>query len=130
MEQKQRLALSDRQLLVKHYLQALFPENIKDQLINQMGADFVVWLRFIVSELRNKQKWKLADFNVSETKKFDQELPIYYYMYDVIVTESFNEVKGRTGNFLLKSMANVKNRFDIYLEGNEMTIQLRVKASN
>uniref|UniRef100_A0A1I8B931 Uncharacterized protein n=1 Tax=Meloidogyne hapla TaxID=6305 RepID=A0A1I8B931_MELHA len=127
---KSALALSDRQLLIKHYLQALFPENIKDQLINQMGADFVVWLRFIVSELRNKQKWKLADFNVSETKKFDQEFPIYYYIYDVIFTESFIDIKGRTGNFLLKSMANVKNRFDIYLESNEMTIQLREKESS
>ena len=103
----------DRQLLIKHYIQALFPKNIKEQLFNQLGADFIVWYRSMTSDLRNRQKWKIEAAHFSARKKFDKEFTVYFNLYDIIHNESFIEVRGRTGDYLIKSMAVVKNRMDV-----------------
>jgi len=103
----------DRQLLIKHYIQALFPKNIKDQLFNQLGADFIVWYRSMTSDLRNRQKWKIEAAHFSARKKFDKEFTVYFNLYDIIHNESFIEVRERTGYYLIKTMAVVKNRMDV-----------------
>nr|CAD2173943.1 unnamed protein product [Meloidogyne enterolobii] len=106
-------SLMDRQLLIKHYIPALFPKNIKDQLFNRIGADFIVWYRSMTSDLRNKQKWKIEDAHFSARKKFDEELSVYFNLYDAVYNDSFNEIRGRTGYYIIKSMAVVKNRMDV-----------------
>ncbi|CAK5079354.1 unnamed protein product [Meloidogyne enterolobii] len=116
----------DRQLLIKHYIPALFPKNIKDQLFNRIGADFIVWYRSMTSDLRNKQKWKIEDAHFSARKKFDEELSVYFNLYDAVYNDSFNEIRGRTGYYIVKTMAFVRNRMDVDMGCTGIDIEIEV----
>ncbi|KAF7632232.1 hypothetical protein Mgra_00008351, partial [Meloidogyne graminicola] len=121
LQKKNRaLSLLDRQLLINFVALKI----LKKRLINKLASDFIVWYRCMRSELRNKQKWKLEEYNYAAAKKFDSEFPFIYQLYDLIYIESYNDIKRRISGLLIQIMSRIKNRMYKDIQSTSIDIEL------